>query len=108
MNLTRSQSRSWLAISSAILAFALAEAPRTAPAQAPMRRASYGRSSPAVTPNYRYATPAPRYQVQSPGFTPALHEGIMYSSSPFARTPYTDDWSTSRRLPYPKPWMGPR
>ena len=26
---------------------------------------------------------------------------------PYNRTPYTDDWSTGRHLPFPKPWMLP-
>ncbi len=30
-----------------------------------------------------------------------------YHAIPYTRSPYTDDWSTDRRLPFPKPWMLP-
>ncbi len=58
----------------------------------------------APAPAYRYARPAqPRFFQRA-----APARGGYYSQPlPYNRSPYTDDWSTGRHLPYPKPWMLP-
>ena len=60
----------------------------------------------APAPTYRYAQPAQPRFVQR--FAPAPARNGYYSQPlPYNRSPYTDDWSTGRHLPYPKPWMLP-
>ena len=105
---SRSSPRQILVAGGLVLAGLLIASPRTASAQAPGRWVQTGRTVPTYAPARGYSA-APGYPyARSPGFTPALHRGIMYSHSPYAQSPYTDDWSTARYLPYPKPWMGPR
>ncbi len=57
-------------------------------------QAGYQLYRPAAPRTYQRAAPAPRYQRPQSGL-------------PYNRSPYTDDWSTSRHLPFPKPWMLP-
>lgn len=64
--------------------------------QAPAVRYYYPQARPqayAYTRGYRGVSP--RREVYR---TPAL---------PYNKSPYTDDWSTGRHLPFPKPWMLP-
>jgi hypothetical protein len=51
--------------------------------------------------------PAPRRYVQRPS-PYAVRPGYQARPAlPYNLSPYTDDWSTGRHLPYPKPWMLP-
>src|SRR6185312_1419738 len=57
-------------------------------------------------PAYRYYQPAqPRYVPRAAPF--AARGGYYANPLPYNRSPYTDDWSTGRHLPFPKPWMLP-
>ncbi len=63
-------------------------------------------TTPAPTPTYRYVQPArPRFFQRTAPVYP--QRGYYSQPLPYNRSPYTDDWSTGRHLPYPKPWMLP-
>ncbi len=74
--------------------------------------AALGFAAPApaqYAPAYRPAVPY--YQPAAPRFyrpaAPAYRAQRRGSALPYNRSPYTDDWSTGRHLPFPKPWMLP-
>ncbi len=62
-------------------------------------------------PNVRYSYPQARPQAYaySRGYQAAIPRRGVYRSPalPYNKSPYTDDWSTGRHLPFPKPWMLP-
>jgi hypothetical protein len=62
--------------------------------------------SAAPATRYYYQPAQPRY-VQRPAAIAPRRAAHANPSLPFTRSPYTDDWSTGRHLPYPKPWMLP-
>ena len=61
----------------------------------------------APAPQVRYAQP--RYYQRNGVFLsgPDLVRRQPGGGIPYTRSPYTDDWSTDRHLPFPKPWMRP-
>jgi hypothetical protein len=95
MNLRRSPS--WLFSATLALAFLVLASTGSAFGQYVVRPA----------PIRSYYQPAqPRYDQRGTIFQPRRAD---YSNQvlPYNRTPYTDDWSTARHLPFPKPWMLP-
>ena len=55
---------------------------------------------------YNYQPSQPRY-VQRGTILQPRRSSNYNQVLPYNRTPYTDDWSTARHLPFPKPWMLP-
>ena len=68
---------------------------------------AHGQYAVQPAPARPYYQPAqPRYGQRAATLVPRRK---TYTSQvlPYNRTPYTDDWSTARHLPFPKPWMLP-
>jgi hypothetical protein len=55
----------------------------------------------------RIYQPTPRRYVQRPSPYVVRPGYQVRPALPYNLSPYTDDWSTGRHLPYPKPWMLP-
>jgi hypothetical protein len=95
MNLRRSTS--WLSSSTLALAFLVLTSSGSAFGQ------YFVQPAPA---RYNNQASQPRYAQRGTIFQP--RRGSYYNQVfPYNRTPYTDDWSTARHLPFPKPWMLP-
>lgn len=81
-------------LASALIGLA-SPAPASAQSGVPRQGVPYGTYRPA----------APRYIQRAPSRAFRGQRGAY--SLPYNRSPYTDDWSTARHLPFPKPWMLP-
>lgn len=109
--------RAPLRLAAIVVAFGTLSA-TPAPAQQVVRYYYPPAVAPAPQPYYYYpAAPVPQVRYAQPRYY-SQRNGVFLSgpdlvrrqpsvSIPYTRSPYTDDWSTDRRLPFPKPWMRP-